>query len=92
MKIAVEIKDGKFTYDYSISEHSSGHGDMPIVAENLCWFTEILNNCHKQFMHKSKKDMDEMYGMAYIETHPECIEKYIASGRYKPTKKKVTKE
>jgi len=87
MKISIEIKDEKFLYDYEISEHSTGHGDMPICADNLCWFTEILKSCHKQWIHKTDRDMQEMYGMAYVEKHPECIEKYIASGRYKPVKK-----
>jgi len=76
MKMEIEIKDDKFIYSYSIGKSSEG-GEMPLNADNLCAFVSTLNISHKQFMRDDTRVMNEIQCMAYIETHPEMLKKYI---------------
>jgi hypothetical protein len=75
MKLTLEIKDNKFSYDYEVGEYSKGHGDMPMTAENLTWFCNVLNNCHKQYLYKLETMDKEENALAYIEKHPEILKK-----------------
>lgn len=89
MKISIEIKDNKFHYDYDIGEHSRGHGDMELCADNLCWFTSILNGCHKHWFHENEDDMMRMRVFAHLEKHPEVIKEYIEAQKQRGIKIKI---
>jgi len=76
MKMSVEIKEDKFVYSYEIGKNSE-NGEMPLNADNLCAFVSMLDIGHKQFMRDHNRTMNEIECMAYIETHPEMVKKYI---------------
>jgi len=58
MKIAIEIKDEKFIFDYYFSKHSGSHNEMPMSPKALCWFTDMLKVCNALFdADKSKAEV-----------------------------------
>lgn len=44
MKLSVEIKDGKFIYEYQIGA-SQHHATTELSADNLLAFTSLVNCC-----------------------------------------------
>lgn len=53
MRLAVEIKDGKFIYEYKVGA-SSHHGESELCADSLVYFANLLNTCHSttKFEHR----------------------------------------
>jgi hypothetical protein len=76
MKLSVEIKDEKFSYEFDVGGEK-GHGDRPLNAYGLRLFSAIIEDCHKSWAYETKKELIELECSVYLEKHPELIDKYI---------------
>jgi hypothetical protein len=66
MKLLVEIKDNKFTFEYEIGE-SKHSGSSHLCADNLCVFTALLQQCSRIYQHRDKEWEREVVGKAWVE-------------------------
>jgi hypothetical protein len=78
MRLTMQVKDGKFLFDYEISKVSRGSGEQTISADTLSWFSNALEHCHQLWMHKSNKEFKDIEAKAYLEMHPEVYGEFFA--------------
>ena len=66
MKLSIEIKDGKFVYDYLIgtSKHS---GESHLDEQSLIAFVNATSICYNATCHENKELWDEIAAKAYLE-------------------------
>lgn len=76
MKVTVEIKDDKFSYDFEVGKEK-GHGDRPLCVYGVRLFSSIVEECHKTWARHNEDEMHEIRCFAYLEKHPETIKKFI---------------
>jgi len=75
MKLSVEIKDSKFLYSFEVGKNT-GNGEIPLSADNMILFSEILQACSRSWKHNNEQELNDIRCMAYIETHPEILKRY----------------
>lgn len=76
MKLTVEIVNDKFKFEYEIGPKSRHGGEADVCETSLIGFVDMINICHKIFSSQTAESMREINALAYIEIHPELIEKY----------------
>ena len=80
MKISVEIKGEEFLYDFEVGKEK-GHGSRPLNVHGLALLSAIIEECHKSWARETADQIKEIECFAYLEKHPEVIEKYKKSRR-----------
>lgn len=76
MKITIEINAGKFEYGYEIGS-STQNGTMPLSADGLCCFTDILRMCVRDSSRGVDKFKEEVVAMAMLAKDPELVKKFV---------------
>lgn len=66
MKLTVEIKDGKFIYNYEIG-NSKHNSTMDICADSLVRFTALLQMCNEAYRYQDKQWERDAMGKAWVE-------------------------
>ena len=76
MKLSVEVDNEMFGYSYEIGS-SKESGSMPMSADGLCIFVDILKLCAKNHIYKFERFKEEVVAMAMLEKDPELIKKFV---------------
>lgn len=74
IKLTIELKDEKFTFDYVIGSSRSS-GEMEICPGTMHTFDLMVQLCHKIHCQRYVEWNDEIKAKAYLENHPELLVK-----------------
>lgn len=73
MKLTMEIKDEKFSYEYIIGNGERQSGDSPLSSDSLKHFTNCIDICNKLWMNQIRLIDEELIAKCYLERHPELL-------------------
>ena len=73
MKLTIEIKDDTFSYSFEIGKQKAA-GDMPMNADSLVLFSNVLCACQRHEGHTQQSQTEELIAKAYLQDHPELFE------------------
>ena len=83
MELTVKLNDKTFDFSYKVGDTSQHNGSMPLCADSLEGFVELMRMCHRIWRKDLNERMNDFTAKAFLQENPEVIEHYLNSPRGK---------